>query len=852
MQRTFDILVNVKSQGASGALGDLDRRMRDLERTTRQTNSTVGTLGNTLRSFGGILAGALSAKTIVDYSNAWGDLNSRLVNATGSQESARYALEQISQTARNTYSNLNDTAEAFLNNATVLTELGYNTQQQIQLSDALNNALVISGTSGDQARSVMQALSKSFASGKVSGDQLNTILESGGRVAQALAQGLGVTTLELRKLGSEGGLTTARVFEALVSQQQQLNKEAAAMPATIRDGFTLLNNALFETVGRFDEVSGASSAVSQILVDISDAIRGIDNSSLVALAETLKTAAIAAGVIFAGAIVKKTTATVASTIADVNATRQTLVLAQATAAATAQELAMARASQLSLAAQIPLAQSERTRAAIRAQLAANTAVLVAAERAHASALVAVSAAQTGASVTATALGAAWRFALGPIGLAITAIGGLALVFKGYRDEANAVQDATDKLTQRWERMSNAARGALYADIQKRIIELEQLREEAAKPIPSSPRSGMLGSDVGAFVAQSRQIKVYQDEIDALNQKLTVMNDLFQKGLPADNAMSTISEDAGKAVKEMSSLERSLINQVVQLRLTEEQYELYVNLQRLSADASDEERVNVQNLTLARQGLARTLKEEKEARESAERVGGVFEGLRREAELINMSNTERERAIRLDRIRQQVGDRAFNANSGQFETEVDNILKLEATKAEAEKAEEARRRAQEEYMAKQKQSFENLGQAVSAWAQGSKQAIQTVIAELVRLAALRIFGDLNPFVSGFLDGFSGRRINGYANGGNFRAGETFIVGERGPEIMTASAAGMVIPNHVAFQPSRGGNFTQSITFQMNGNVLASEELENKFSEYAYEIANQTQRMIKQQLRPGGVF
>ena len=44
----------------------------------------------------------------------------------------------------------------------------------------------------------MNALSKAMASGKLSGDNLNTVIETGGRVAEALANGLGVTVTELR------------------------------------------------------------------------------------------------------------------------------------------------------------------------------------------------------------------------------------------------------------------------------------------------------------------------------------------------------------------------------------------------------------------------------------------------------------------------------------------------------------------------------------------------------------------------------------------------------------------------------------------------------------------------------
>ncbi len=82
----------------------------------------------------------------------------------------------------------------------------------------------------------------------VSGDNFNTVIQSGGRIAEALAAGLGVTTIELRKMAAAGDLTTSRVFEAITSQMEVLRQEAEAMPATIADGWTLIGNSSMELV----------------------------------------------------------------------------------------------------------------------------------------------------------------------------------------------------------------------------------------------------------------------------------------------------------------------------------------------------------------------------------------------------------------------------------------------------------------------------------------------------------------------------------------------------------------------------------------------------------------------------
>jgi lambda family phage tail tape measure protein len=249
----------------------VDKVTPSLQKIRTETNSLKVTFGG-LKAVLGALAGALATKELVEYTARWTDLNSRFKNAIGDAGLANEALKQIAQTARSTYSNLEQTAETFLRNSQTLKELGFTTAEQIQLSDALNNALAISGTKGARAESVMNALSKAMALGKLSGDNLNTVLESGGRIAQALADGLGVTTLQLRELAAAGKIDTITMVEALTSQMERLRQESADMPVTARDGFVLLNNAVFEFVGRLDTAIGSSTSFGEKLAELADAI----------------------------------------------------------------------------------------------------------------------------------------------------------------------------------------------------------------------------------------------------------------------------------------------------------------------------------------------------------------------------------------------------------------------------------------------------------------------------------------------------------------------------------------------------------------------------------------------------
>lgn len=243
-----------------------DAGENSFKRIERQADVT----GAVLRRLAGIVAGALSIRQVVAYADSWTDLRSRVDLATGSQERGAAVMDRLAAMARRTYSGIEQTTESWLANATALRELGLSTRESLDFTEALNNAMVVSGAKGERAVSVQTALARAMALGKLSGDNLNTVIAQGGRVAQLLAAELGTTVTGLRQAGAEGRITGAVIQTALIGNLEQLRHEADGMPATIGDAFTLIGNAALQLVGTWDQVFGASSLVATALITVAD------------------------------------------------------------------------------------------------------------------------------------------------------------------------------------------------------------------------------------------------------------------------------------------------------------------------------------------------------------------------------------------------------------------------------------------------------------------------------------------------------------------------------------------------------------------------------------------------------
>lgn len=261
-------------KGLAQANGVTNKQFNAIERRARQMNKNLD--GIFARSFKGLaspLAGVgavLGTAQLIKLTDTWTDLNSRVKLAAGSLDQGAAAMQRLSEVARRTYSSLEQTAEGYLLNATAMRELGYSTSQTLDYTESVNNALVISGAKGQRAETVMNALSKAMAGGALKGENLNTVIEQGGRLAEALAAGLGVGVNQLRALGTQGKITGRDIVSALSKQMEKLRTEAEAMPATIGDGIQLLQNALLEYVGNADHATGISAKISEALVIMAD------------------------------------------------------------------------------------------------------------------------------------------------------------------------------------------------------------------------------------------------------------------------------------------------------------------------------------------------------------------------------------------------------------------------------------------------------------------------------------------------------------------------------------------------------------------------------------------------------
>ena len=138
----------------------------------------------------------------------------------------------------------------------------------LALTESITQATALSGANAQGATAAITQFSQAIASGVLRGEELNSILEQSPRLARALADGLGVTTGELRKLGEAGALTGERVILALQGQSRALQAEFNQLPPTVGRAISALSNAWTVYVGEVDKATGASSTAAAAITTL--------------------------------------------------------------------------------------------------------------------------------------------------------------------------------------------------------------------------------------------------------------------------------------------------------------------------------------------------------------------------------------------------------------------------------------------------------------------------------------------------------------------------------------------------------------------------------------------------------
>ena len=269
--------VIIKTQGVEAAQKELDK----LTKSSGNAEKSVGGLASSMKTLSAIASvGAMAtlAKEAVKMADSMKLVDARLSLVTKGTQELSIAQNELFKISQNTRQSFKDTSDLYISLARSTQSLGKSQSDTLDVTNAINKAIIISGASSESARAALIQLGQGFASGTLRGEELNSVLEQTPRVAEAIAKGMGVTIGQLRQMGADSQLTARAVFEALQSQANAIGEEFGKLPVTVGQSITQIDNALADFIGYLDKSTGASEWLAKKVSETADSITKLKNS----------------------------------------------------------------------------------------------------------------------------------------------------------------------------------------------------------------------------------------------------------------------------------------------------------------------------------------------------------------------------------------------------------------------------------------------------------------------------------------------------------------------------------------------------------------------------------------------
>ncbi len=590
----YDVAMDVKPMlsGERQVGSSLDRMEGNFDKASKSIDSAEKSMLSFSKAALAV-SSAISIGAIVNMVDEWGQVAARIKMALKSVEGdiEKYGSiqERFLEISNRNGKAIEDTQLLYVGAATSMQELGYNTEQTIDYIESLSSSLTANASSANETQSMINALNKAMVSGKVAGENWNSIMNATptliGDIAKQLSimrGGVKVTEQDVKKLAADGKISFQLFADAVIRAKDANNAMADSMDNTVADGFTKLTNSAKAYFGELNQGLGITRNISAGFAVLSE------NFDKVAAAAVIATSVI--GARYVGALSESIKKKVSAASASVNYALGVRNVAQATKEETqalinnlSAEKAQVMARNQWLATQSVVNKQYGLSVSYQKEYQANAARIAAIDTQMATAKTQLAAATNQASIANRAYAASANMLRGglaliggPMGAATLAAGAIFYFYQKSQEakqEALAFADSIEELKNKMKDMSdvalmgNIAEASKSIDAQKESIqdlkdELEILQDNysytARNTAEYQNRSENLEKIQRDIAIKTKELEEAQDKLAKTTKYVSdVTGELADRNKDLYDAMNSASGMAGKMGAAIGALQQRI-------------------------------------------------------------------------------------------------------------------------------------------------------------------------------------------------------------------------------------------------------------------------------------------------------
>lgn len=301
MQDVGDKLGEVNSSVKKG----FEQMADNIGDAAKKAESEIGRIGEGLGRLQTMLLGFFSvafARELMQTADAMAVLNNQVRNVTDGEAEYAAVKRELLDLSNRTSADIESTTDLYVKSRRALKDYGYSQQEVLKFTEATANAMTIGGVGAQQQAAALMQLSQALGSGVLQGDEFKSIAEAAPILLDTIAEYMGKSRAEIKKLGSEGKLTAEIVFNAISGASEKLAEQAAKMSSTMGRALTVFSNnwktftdGILNSTGVMNGAAAVIKLVAENLKFVVPIVAGLAAGVAAAIAPTLAATAAAWG-----------------------------------------------------------------------------------------------------------------------------------------------------------------------------------------------------------------------------------------------------------------------------------------------------------------------------------------------------------------------------------------------------------------------------------------------------------------------------------------------------------------------------------------------------------------------------
>jgi tape measure domain-containing protein len=247
-------------------------QLNNAEQATQRLQQRAEVAANTFRNMFAAFAGFATVKAIVNIGDEMQSIQARIGMLPQTVGEAAAAFDEVAKHATTAGVPLAAYAKLYTRIGNGAKDYVKTQGELLGITDTISNALKVGGATTAEASSTMLQFAQALGSGVLQGDEFRAMAEAAPQYLDKLAESMGIPREQLKKMASEGKLTTKAVIEATKKMADYFEQRAKEMPATVGGAITAAANKWAAGINKMNEATGFIPKFAAAIIAANDAI----------------------------------------------------------------------------------------------------------------------------------------------------------------------------------------------------------------------------------------------------------------------------------------------------------------------------------------------------------------------------------------------------------------------------------------------------------------------------------------------------------------------------------------------------------------------------------------------------